>query len=289
MMKRPRIMSRLVKKIVSDVDNCPGFSKKRYQMICQIQSFLQEGCSYREIARRMGVGRNTIAKYRKGNPKDLSMYGIRQSKLDPFYKFIVQCLHSGWSKSKTVKAIYEKGYTGSKSNAFEHLVKFEEKENKLFEEQPYKRTMTEGLKYKTGSVGKNTDYITREGVFRHVWMNTELTEFHKKYISAHYPKVSELHSCIREFRKIFEKKNVPLLYLFIEKYKKSQIKSIKRFASGLERDIEAVENAVAYDYSNGFVEGTNSRLKMIKRTMYGRCGKHLLEAKLRYLKITLNG
>lgn len=34
---------------------------------------------------------------------------------------------------------------------------------------------------------------------------------------------------------------------------------------------------------NGFVEGTNSRLKMIKRTMYGRCGRQLLEAKLRYM------
>ena len=39
-------------------------------------------------------------------------------------------------------------------------------------------------------------------------------------------------------------------------------------------------------YSNGFVEGTNSRLKMIKRTMYGRCGRKLLEAKLRYKKVT---
>ena len=41
--------------------------------------------------------------------------------------------------------------------------------------------------------------------------------------------------------------------------------------------------------SNGFVEGTNSRLKMIKRTMYGRCGKRLLEAKLRYMRNRKNG
>ena len=69
-----------------------------------------------------------------------------------------------------------------------------------------------------------------------------------------------------------------------KRYKNSNIKSIKSFAKGLERDIDAVENAVAYDYSNGFVEGTNSRLKMIKRTMYGRCGRKLLEAKLKYKK-----
>ena len=148
------ILSNRVKKIESNVDNCPVFSEKRYQMIFQIQKFLKEGCSYREISKRMGVGRNTIAKYREGDPKELSMFGIRQSKLDPYYDFIIQCLASGWSKSKTVKAIYEKGYSGSISNAFEQLCKIEKKENKCFEPQPYVRTMTECLKYKTGSTGK---------------------------------------------------------------------------------------------------------------------------------------
>ena len=194
------ILSNRVKKIESNVDNCPVFSEKRYQMIFQIQKFLKEGCSYREISKRMGVGRNTIAKYREGDPKELSMFGIRQSKLDPYYDFIIQCLASGWSKSKTVKAIYEKGYSGSTSNAFEQLRKIEKK-----------------------------------------------------------------------------------------KYSNSSIKALKSFAEGLKRDIDAVENAVAYNFSNGFVEGTNSRLKMIKRSMYGRCGKQLLEAKLRYTKSRKNG
>lgn len=275
------LLREAVKKTVNIVDNRPGFSRKRYQMICQIQEFLKEGCSYRETARRMGIGRNTIAKYRQGDPKELSSYGIRQSKLDTYYDFIIQCLHSGWSKSKTVKAIYERGYSGSKSNAFEHLGKIEERENKCFAQQPYIRTMTEGLKYKTGSKGKDTDYITREGVFRHIWMNIELAEPHRKYIFGNYKNIWELQQCIREFRKLFEKKSVPSLYLFIEKYLNSEIKSLRTFANGLQRDIDAVENAVAYDYSNGFVEGTNNRLKMIKRTMYGRCGKMLLEAKLR--------
>ena len=80
-----------------------------------------------------------------------------------------------------------------------------------------------------------------------------------------------------------------MLYLFIEKYSKSNLKTLKSFANGLKRDINAVENAVAYGYSNGFVEGTNNRLKMIKRTMYGRCSKQLLEAKLRYMGSSGNG
>jgi len=47
--------------------------------------------------------------------------------------------------------------------------------------------------------------------------------------------------------------------------------SIKSFATGFSRDLAAVENSVASGLSNGFVEGTNSKLKMVKRTMYGHC------------------
>ena len=124
------------------------------------------------------------------------------------------------------------------------------------------------------------DHISRAGIFRFLWMNLEITDHHKSYLLDTYPQIRTLVSCIREFREVFQKKNMPCLYLFIEKYKNSDLKELSRFASGLEKDLSAVENAVASLLSNGFVEGTNNKLKMIKRTMYGRCGKELLAAKL---------
>ena len=75
---------------------------------------------------------------------------------------------------------------------------------------------------------------------------------------------------------------ISFLLMFIEKYKHSVIKELASFANGLEKELDAVENAVASELSNGFVEGTNSKVKMVKRTMYGRCGKKLLSAKLMY-------
>ena len=90
----------------------------------------------------------------------------------------------------------------------------------------------------------------------------------------------ELECCIKEFRDIYSSKNMPKLYLFIEKNSRSTIREISSFAVGLEKDIAAVESAVASDLSNGFVEGTNNKLKMIKRTMYGRCSRQLLAIKM---------
>ena len=75
---------------------------------------------------------------------------------------------------------------------------------------------------------------------------------------------------------------MPLLYLFIEKYKRSELKALASFAKGLDKDIEAVENAVSSNLSNGFVEGTVNKLKTTKRAMYGRCHLKLLSAKLIY-------
>ncbi|WP_062276706.1 transposase [Flexilinea flocculi] len=56
--------------------------------------------------------------------------------------------------------------------------------------------------------------------------------------------------------------------------------TLAKNTNGLMNDYEAVQNAVIYPYSNGFVEGCNNRLKMIKRTMYGRARISLLRAKI---------
>lgn len=114
------------------------------------------------------------------------------------------------------------------------------------------------------------------------YLKGDLTLEHYEYLWNKYSILQEIEKCIREFREIFRTKKMPLLYLFIDRYKYSSLKELASFASGLEKDISAVENAVASDLSNAFVEGTNNKVKMVKRTMYGRCSKKLLAAKLMY-------
>jgi len=174
--------------------------------------------------------------------------------------------------------LVQKGYEGGKTAAYDYM-------NNIIKRLQipvslYKSTSTDAIKKRREL--QKYDHISRSGIFRFLWMNAELSEAHRSYIMEHYPKIRELRNCILEFRDIFERKSMPRLYLFIEKYMNCDMKEIQTFAKGLMRDIEAVENSVASPLSNGFVEGTNSKLKMVKRTMYGRCSKELLEAKLIY-------
>ena len=55
---------------------------------------------------------------------------------------------------------------------------------------------------------------------------------------------------------------------------------LANFAAGLRRDFDAVKAALKLPWTTSPVEGQNSRLKMLKRTMYGRAGIKLLRARV---------
>ena len=55
---------------------------------------------------------------------------------------------------------------------------------------------------------------------------------------------------------------------------------VASFANGVEKDLAAVRNAIISPWSNGQTEGQITRLKLIKRQMYGRAKIDLLQARL---------
>jgi transposase len=62
----------------------------------------------------------------------------------------------------------------------------------------------------------------------------------------------------------------------------SPCSEVKRFAAGVRQDESAVAAALTERWSNGQVEGQVNRLKLIKRSMFGRAGFDLLRARVRY-------
>ena len=55
---------------------------------------------------------------------------------------------------------------------------------------------------------------------------------------------------------------------------------IGSFANSVEKDQTAVRNAIVSPWSNGQTEGQITRLKLIKRQMYGRAKLDLLQARV---------
>ena len=55
---------------------------------------------------------------------------------------------------------------------------------------------------------------------------------------------------------------------------------VASFAKGIVQDHAAVKAALSEPWSNGQTEGHNTKLKLVKRRMYGRAGLDLLRARL---------
>jgi transposase len=62
----------------------------------------------------------------------------------------------------------------------------------------------------------------------------------------------------------------------------SGIKELRNFAQSLRRDYKPVKAALTSSWNNGQTEGQVNRLKMIKRTMFGRAGFELLRNRVLY-------
>lgn len=70
------------------------------------------------------------------------------------------------------------------------------------------------------------------------------------------------------------------LDIWLDAARLSDIPALTTFAAGLERDGTAVRAALTTSWSNGQAEGQISRLKILKRTMYGRAGFPLLRRRV---------
>ena len=96
-------------------------------------------------------------------------------------------------------------------------------------------------------------------------------------IESNVPDLVTARTLIDDFQQMIRSKAVAKLDAWLEGAKASLVGS---FANGVEKDIAAVRNAIISPWSNGQTEGQITKLKLIKRQMYGRAKIDLLQARL---------
>ena len=96
-------------------------------------------------------------------------------------------------------------------------------------------------------------------------------------IEAGVPTLVEAREIITQFHLMIRRRLETGLTPWIERARASLIAS---FASGVERDEAAVRAAITSSWSNGQTEGQITRLKLVRRQMYGRGKIDLLQARL---------
>lgn len=100
--------------------------------------------------------------------------------------------------------------------------------------------------------------------------------FLTKLIDA-VPEIGRAVAEARAFADLVRKRDDAGLGPWLERCRDGPLRSL---AESLGRDRAAVEAALSLPWSTGPVEGQINRLKLIKRTMYGRAGLDLLRARV---------
>lgn len=98
----------------------------------------------------------------------------------------------------------------------------------------------------------------------------ELTQSTYNQIILKYPWIEEVLNIMKEFKTLVKKQNLIKYIFWLEKIKMLNIPELNSFIKSVERDNDAIINAIYYRYTNGLAEGFVNKLKTIKRSMYGK-------------------
>jgi len=89
-----------------------------------------------------------------------------------------------------------------------------------------------------------------------------------------------IYHLVQAFLQMVRKLQGEQLESWLRSVRACHIPELHRFARGLERDKAAVLAGLTLSHNNGQVEGQVTRIKLIKRMMYGRAGFALLRQRV---------
>jgi transposase len=116
-----------------------------------------------------------------------------------------------------------------------------------------------------------------------VWHKDQLPEEERDYLRRlcdREPTIALAYELAQEFADMARERTGQRFDAWLTRATTSGIPELDRFARGLTDDRAAVEAGLSLEWSNGQTEGQVNKLKLLKRSMYGRANFDLLRLRL---------
>jgi transposase len=244
-----------------------SYREMRFEEVKALQA---EGCSQREIERRLGISRRTVAKYfRLEVPPSITRQNSSGSKMLPYLDFVQKRWVEGcYNLTQLFAELQAQGFSGSYASLYRAV---------------HGRLGVGNLKTAKGLAPKPVVFSPRQAAWALIRPESSLREQQISFRNALREvsmQISNAHELAHTFREMIEMRQPEKLDKWLQEAEKSQIVEFKRFADSLRSDYDAIKAALTYSWSNGQVEGQVNRLKTIKRQMYGRAKFGLLRKRV---------
>ena len=235
---------------------------RRQEENTTILALAGQGIAIKEIVRRTGKSRGVVRQVVRGGRTDV--FRSRMNSLDPFTKQLETAWTNGcrngaelWRRAKAA------GFVGSL---------------RVVTEWATRRRKEEGMAPGNSRPRKSP---SARGIAR--MMTTERDRPSKTVarmvavIESAVPDLVSARDLMDRFHHIIQRREGAALETWISDAKPSLLAS---FTTGIVNDRAAVMAALTEPWSNGQTEGQNTKLKLVKRQMYGRAKLDLLRARL---------
>jgi len=220
----------------------------------------KEGCKIKEIVRRTGYSRKLVRSIVRGQHSDISR--VRESSLEIYLQWLDEQWAGGLHNATELwRRLRAQGFRGSL------------------------RVVSEWATRRRRAEQANTCGLTRTPSSRTIarlmtFGRDHLTKAETVTVAAvesSVPPLVEAREVIAAFQAMVRKKSLADLGPWIERARASLVAS---FANGVIKDEAAVRAAITSPWSNGQTEGQITKLKLVKRQMYGRGKLDILQARV---------
>jgi transposase len=225
-----------------------------------IMALVRDAVPLKEIVRRTGHSRKLVRQVSRGESTDV--FRTRQSTLDAHLPFLdAQWTHGCRNGAELWRRLQVQGFHGSSRVVSEWTTRrrrAEKATDQQLQKVPSARTISRLMTTARDNLSK-ADTVTIAA------------------IEGRVPTLVEARRLVERFQAMLRQKLVADLDPWIAS---ASVSLIASFASGITKDKDAVRAAIIEPWSNGQTEGQITKLKLVKRQMYGRAKIDLLQARL---------
>ena len=237
-----------------------GFQRRK-ETAEAVLALARKGTPIKEIVRQLGLARMTVRRIVRGG--GLDMFRTRISSLEPHLAALDGHWRDGCRNGAELwRRLRDEGFMGSGRVVAEWATRRRLEETPGLEERPRKPLSARQI---ARLLTICRDQIPREHAASMLQIERDV------------PVLIVARDLVDRFHAMIRKRTPEELGPWIVAAKESALSS---FATGIASDRDAVHAALVHPWSNGQTEGQITKLKLVKRQMYGRAKLDLLEARL---------
>jgi transposase len=250
---------------------------RRVECHQQVWALHEQGWPGHAIATHLGIGKNTVFRYLRTTtlPERRRRRDGGHSVLNPYKPYLLERWNAGCHDAlRLCGELQRRGYPGSYATVARYAQRLRQAQGQAPRQrrprptlpvvaEPHHRLLT----------ARQAAWL----VVRHEEKRTKDEAQQLAQLHAQHADVAEAIDLAQDFVQLVRQRQPQELEPWLARAAKSAVEAFQRFAKGLRDDYDAIKAGVSLPWSSGPVEGQITRLKLLKRQMFGRASLALLE------------